>query len=889
MTPDHGISFDTSSVLRSSAGKSTEESTVGWFRTIIPIDKTIAYQWPEHSQDWSIGTLGAIDVSVWAVAASPSGLSPDNGCILATLTSNMDLTMWSGGKNAFKGEWYKLVEVTPRLLHIVEAEPVTRRTLKAQVTCIAWSEQTDFGLSAAPPLDGSLLVVGNRAGSIAFLRYREKSIELVSSVDVSNVWVVDVAISPWESMQPSSEYETQVAYALSDGCVGVVNLRQRLERITTADSFAYPFVIAATTDYPSRIITNADGRRVTALVWVVIEGRPPVLVYCKSGIVSLYSASPDSGSLSDNGTVQPSYWHGSKMFLIPPQMMSIGSSAFHPIVGVNYDAKADRLIITLQDGTFRVLRTFSSNPCWSPQAATAGDELTGTNPAPTPPVDSTAPGAQAAISLDAADVPMTDAANADRTEDTDVYITAAADVAATGNAVSREDDSDERPWSIDDDGRALSILTRQIFTRTEDVRVQRADVNRISGLTAYDDAGVVIWAYESARPSDFSYKHDAKNNSTLVVSALWAGAYDDEHLLASVAKTINSSHLVNGRSSRQLGRSPLHLLRPILFRLQNRAVFDRLRKRTLEILLAGYAGPTLANPADDLQCYTGPVNPQLRANFRTSITRSLFGCDTLFSLRLRLALADFIWKTSEQPHEREECGVVAQTLLNAISHRVQKTLLRHIIAVAGCLTTADLPFALRLTVQATLPGSPEDLNALGNTLLTALQHQEPGALERQPPAEPERQLPAVSQDGKPAASQSEEHAGGAHPMSDEALQRQQPAASGRQQIAGAAADLLPDALYEACPACGAGVPLQGITTAVCPSGHTWPRCSVTTFILSTPHVRTCVGCSRKALLPVVAEAGADFLPNAARCWIVDDLLQSVPKCLFCGNSFVSVL
>ena len=64
------------------------------------------------------------------------------------------------------------------------------------------------------------------------------------------------------------------------------------------------------------------------------------------------------------------------------------------------------------------------------------------------------------------------------------------------------------------------------------------------------------------------------------------------------------------------------------------------------------------------------------------------------------------------------------------------------------------------------------------------------------------------------------------------------------------------------------------------------RCSVTTFILSTPWVRTCVGCSRKAFLPPSAHKE---LPTIAQVWIVEELLEAVHRCLFCNNGFVSIL
>jgi general transcription factor 3C protein 4 len=82
------------------------------------------------------------------------------------------------------------------------------------------------------------------------------------------------------------------------------------------------------------------------------------------------------------------------------------------------------------------------------------------------------------------------------------------------------------------------------------------------------------------------------------------------------------------------------------------------------------------------------------------------------------------------------------------------------------------------------------------------------------------------------------------------------------------------------------------------------RCSITSFILATPMARTCVGCKRKAFLPPALRRATDadamavdgeleedvgHLPDAARSWVVKELLRAVCKCLFCGNSFTSLL
>jgi hypothetical protein len=69
------------------------------------------------------------------------------------------------------------------------------------------------------------------------------------------------------------------------------------------------------------------------------------------------------------------------------------------------------------------------------------------------------------------------------------------------------------------------------------------------------------------------------------------------------------------------------------------------------------------------------------------------------------------------------------------------------------------------------------------------------------------------------------------------------------------------------------------------------RCSVTSFILSTPKVRTCLGCTRKALLPPSPDAAMSdrLLLVAARSWVVEELLHATRRCLFCGNRFVTII
>jgi hypothetical protein len=42
-------------------------------------------------------------------------------CIIATLSSNFDLRLWSATRNSLKGEWKKVLDVTPYLLDKLKA------------------------------------------------------------------------------------------------------------------------------------------------------------------------------------------------------------------------------------------------------------------------------------------------------------------------------------------------------------------------------------------------------------------------------------------------------------------------------------------------------------------------------------------------------------------------------------------------------------------------------------------------------------------------------------------------------------------------------------------------------------------------------------------------
>lgn len=87
------------------------------------------------------------------------------------------------------------------------------------------------------------------------------------------------------------------------------------------------------------------------------------------------------------------------------------------------------------------------------------------------------------------------------------------------------------------------------------------------------------------------------------------------------------------------GFAPLYLLRPFLFRLRDKKVLSVLHSRVLDTIKP--------ESPDHSTSVTVPswtsLTPETRSQFRTSMTRNLFGWDVLLSLRMRLSLADFAW------------------------------------------------------------------------------------------------------------------------------------------------------------------------------------------------------------------------------------------------------
>ncbi|KAK7031634.1 transcription factor IIIC subunit delta N-term-domain-containing protein [Favolaschia claudopus] len=731
LTPDRGV--PTSNQLPGDVGP---PHRIKWYSTMIDFNLRDVCYWPAGSQDWGALSLGSMDVGLRAISCSPGNLTENGGCVVAILTSNMDVSLWHAVKDRIKGEWLKICEVTPLIMEFVsrESHSKTEQTLRSQVTSLLWSSHADFGATRASS-------VGTRGGTLILLRYKNSSLEPVATVKVSDEWITHVAFSPWTAHE-ACKSEAAIAFAAADGSVGLVTVIQTLSSTPTASGFFLNYGIETCVEKTESAVFQPDKMGVTALSWISFPNQR-ILVRATPGVIALWAA--PSTNLR---------WFGSRSLRLCTQDLSVGSSSFQPVTGLHYVRQEDALFVSLFDGSIHVINSVSAEPKLS----------------------------DASMNLD-------------------------------GNIQTSP---------------ALSSLLRSVFVGSTKTKISNSDMSRVSGMIPCDERySVAAWVYEWAQPANFEYKYDVLHESTLVgkrIKIFSAARICDPPTSDMILHELSTILTAAKASS---GSTPLKLLRPIF--LHAKDIIQR-QPDVIKILLADVDNQPLSG--EETPAWLGDLNSEFRLDFRRSLKQSLYGCNALLSLRLRLCMAEFSWRHTAEQSQRENYNEVAQQLLRTISFTILSTIARHATAVVSCLTENDIPFLMRIALQASQSNVPVELASNARSLIAGL----------------ESHIPSFS---------------------TENYQKQ--------------------AMQETCPACGLMIWLDDGSEGTCSRGHSWARCSVTTFLLSTPNVRTCSGCTRKAFLPVSSCGSPEFLPYPARSWLVEEFLEAASRCLFCGNFFSSVL
>lgn len=114
----------------------------------------------------------------------------------------------------------------PSLASVLQAQVVSEFYPSRYVSCniestgIEWTPQVNFGMVPTPWLDGSLLVLGTRAGYVTLLRYvlfknlaldtlwiptryrNDCTMEYVQTQSVSDHWITRLAFDSWNIISP---------------------------------------------------------------------------------------------------------------------------------------------------------------------------------------------------------------------------------------------------------------------------------------------------------------------------------------------------------------------------------------------------------------------------------------------------------------------------------------------------------------------------------------------------------------------------------------------------------------------------------------------------------------------------------------------------------------
>ncbi|KAG2358841.1 transcription factor IIIC subunit delta N-term-domain-containing protein [Suillus spraguei] len=114
-----------------------------------------------------------------------------------------------------------------------------------------------------------------------------------------------------------------------------------------------------------------------------------------------------------------------------------------------------------------------------------------------------------------------------------------------------------------------SPLAGDILTSAELSRASRA---LIGGMASYDSQSTLIWIYESLRPTDFGYKHEAQHECMLLTAPFWQ--LDDETVLHTASEAFADISCASGSA-------PIYHLRALMLHLRSNARFAALLPQKL--------------------------------------------------------------------------------------------------------------------------------------------------------------------------------------------------------------------------------------------------------------------------------------------------------------------
>ncbi|GAA6040276.1 hypothetical protein JCM8097_009397 [Rhodosporidiobolus ruineniae] len=349
-------------------GKERAREELPLLRTVIPVEKKNVVKWHQWVDEYDAVVPGANDAWWRSASWSPSGLSALGGCILATLTTNAEVLLFAPGKDAIKGEWSEICDVTalllaaqgPKVDEVDQQTPQMRREVLAslrrcQTSSLSWSPAVPNGTA-----DYSLLALGSRSGEVTLWRLtpEKDTLELVLRFrpegDVN--WINLLSWSSWTvtSSDETRKASATLALADADGRVWSVEVSQTLFGAGMAEVEAAPAVP----------IASKDGRCATQLCWIDREPTQRQLAYSKLGTVSVATLRPDLEA-EEKWTVESDVEVELRTEGAAEWM---GATAWAPCSGLAYIPHSDSLLVSLSSSSLHLL-TLSPSPSYSPSSA----------------------------------------------------------------------------------------------------------------------------------------------------------------------------------------------------------------------------------------------------------------------------------------------------------------------------------------------------------------------------------------------------------------------------------------------------------------------------------------------------------------------------------------
>ncbi|KAF8516187.1 transcription factor IIIC subunit delta N-term-domain-containing protein [Hysterangium stoloniferum] len=365
LTPNTGISFDPSVLLTASTKTIGKDEDLKWYRTLIELDKTPVHHWPLESDNWGTVALGSLDMSWASIAVSPTNLSNGSCCLLATLTTNLEVVLWAPLKNFLTGEWRRVQDVTLTIKESAsEINDSPHKTLDSQVHCINWSTQIPVP-EQMRFVDGSLLALGTRSGRVHLMQLSNSigsgyngELRLINSVKLTENWITHLAWSSWEVIKPRC-FRALLACGIPDGSIFIILVSLALDN----DLQPHWEFTHLNNGEPS---CEPGYSALTAIKWIETEERVPILTYAKPGIIHIRRMS--------NKTQYE--WAEIWQVALESQPISTSTSPLAPVSGLLYYKQHDALLVSLFEGTFCMIKNISTLPTLHASSDLTSEDLT---------------------------------------------------------------------------------------------------------------------------------------------------------------------------------------------------------------------------------------------------------------------------------------------------------------------------------------------------------------------------------------------------------------------------------------------------------------------------------------------------------------------------------